>query len=133
MSTLAERLVEYQTKLGFRSVAAFAKAVNIPATTLHEVLKGRTKSLSAENTKKLADFMGITVDEVLGREKEKTPDAVAPREEKHNEIFNLFYNLSEENMKLAIKGLDYLIKIPDEKLPEAVRYLQFLAENGENR
>lgn len=88
--------------------------------------------MSAENTKKLADFMGITVDEVLGREKEKSPDAVAPREEKYNEIFNLFYNLSEENMKLAIKGLDYLIKIPDEKLPEAVRYLQFLAENGEN-
>ena len=111
MSTLAERLVEYQTKLGFRSVAAFAKAVNIPATTLHEVLKGRTKSLSAENAKKLADFMGITVDEVLGREKEKTPDAVAPREEKYNEIFNL------------------LSALPEEKIAEAVRYLKYLAEN----
>jgi transcriptional regulator with XRE-family HTH domain len=132
LGTFAERLSEYQKKLGFKSVAAFAKAVNIPATTLHEVLKGRTKSLSAENTQKLADYMGISVDEVLGREKEKTPDAEAPRDSKYNEIFNLFYGLSEDNISLAVKGLAYLVKIPDEKLPEAVRYLQFLADTAEN-
>lgn len=111
MGTFAERLKEYQEKLGFKSVAAFAKAVNIPATTLHEVLKGRTKSLSAENTQKLADYMGVSVDEVLGREKEKSPDASASRDEKYNEIFNL------------------LLSLPEQKLAEAVRYLKYLSEN----
>lgn len=111
MGTFAERLSEYQKKLGFKSVAAFAKAVNIPATTLHEVLKGRTKSLSAENTQKLADYMGISVDEVLGREKEKSPDAEAPRDKKYDEIFSL------------------LASLPDEKIAEAIRYLKYLAEN----
>lgn len=108
MSTLAERLVEYQAKLGFRSVAAFAKAVNIPATTLHEVLKGRTKSLSAENTKKLADFMGITVDEVLGREKEKTPDTKASGVE--NKIIELFNAMTDEQKQLFLNLAEQLLQ-----------------------
>ena len=105
--------------------------IGVSRSFMTELKKGRAKTVTFATAQKLADYFNVSVD-YFDTEKEKTPDAVAPREEKYNEIFNLFYNLSEENMKLALKGLDYLIKIPDEKLPEAVRYLQFLSESGEN-
>lgn len=109
MGTFAERLKEYQKKLGFRSVAAFAKAVNVPASTLYDVLAERTNNLSVDNSQKLADFMGISVDELYG--KEKSLDAEAPRDKKYEEIINL------------------LSALPEEKIAEAVRYLKFLADN----
>lgn len=127
--TLYERIESLAKEKGF-SVCGLCKTAGVPHSTIYELKSGKKVDLNRKTTEKLATALEITVDELYG--KEKSPDAVAPREEKYNEIFNLFYNLSEENMKLAIKGLDYLIKIPDEKLPEAVRYLQFLAENGEN-
>lgn len=64
--------------------------------------------------------------------KEKAPEAGASREQKYEIIFNLFSGLSAKNTELALKGLKYLVTIPDDKLPEAVRYLQFLANSAEN-
>lgn len=106
MGTFAERLYEYQKELGFKSVAAFAKAVNIPATTLHEVLKGRTNNLSVDNSQKLADYMGISVDELYG--KEKTPDAEAPRAKQHIKFNELLDTLSEEEQQKVYEYLQFV-------------------------
>ena len=110
MSHLSEIITKFQKEKGYRSVRAIANASGVPVSTLYDVLKERTVSLSVENSQKLANFMGVSVDELYG-EKEKTLDAVAPRDEKYNEIFRLLDALSEQ------------------KLEEAVRYLKFLAEN----
>lgn len=109
MSHLSEIITNFQKEKGYRSVRAIANESGVPVSTLYDVLKERTISLSVENSQKLATFMGVSVDELYG--KEKSPDAVAPREEKYNEIFNL------------------LSALPEEKIAEAVRYLKYLAEN----
>lgn len=110
MSYLSEIITSFQKENGYRSVRAIANASGVPVSTLYDVLKERTVSLSVENSQKLANFMGVSVDELYG-EKEKSPDAEAPRDEKYNEIFNL------------------LLSLPEQKLAEAVRYLKYLSEN----
>jgi transcriptional regulator with XRE-family HTH domain len=109
LSYLSEKIKEFQEKRGIRSVRAIATESGVPVSTLYDVLKERTNNLSVDNSQKLADYMGITVDELYG--KEKSPDAEAPRDKKYDEIFSL------------------LASLPDEKIAEAVRYLKYLAEN----
>ena len=75
MSHLSEIITNYQKEKGYRSVRAIANESGVPVSTLYDVLKERTTSLSMENSQKLANFMGISVDELYG--KEKTPDASA--------------------------------------------------------
>jgi transcriptional regulator with XRE-family HTH domain len=112
------------------SVNKMCIKAGIRSSVLYDLKSGKKSDLNRKTAEKIATALEITVDELYG--KEKTPDAEAPRDSKYNEIFNLFYGLSEDNISLAVKGLAYLVKIPDEKLPEAVRYLQFLADAAEN-
>lgn len=77
LSALSDKLMEFKKLKGYRSVAAFAKDVNIPVTTLYDVLKERTVNLSVDNSQKLADFMGISVDELYGKA-EKLPEGFLP-------------------------------------------------------
>ena len=105
MSALSERLIEYKKSAGYRSVAALAKEVNIPVTTLYDVISERTVKLSVDNSQKLADFMGISVDELYG--KEKAPDAEASEAE-FQEAINLLKQLSETERQNAIDYLKFL-------------------------
>lgn len=83
-----------------------------------------------------AKALGTTPSFLMGwEETEKSPEAVAPttrdseREKKYEVIYDLFYNLSDEKKMLAVTGLQYLLSIPEDQLPEAVRYLKYLSEN----
>ncbi len=105
--TLSERIKKFQTQKGYKSVSAFANACGIPASTLYDVIKGRSKSLSSENAQKLAKFVGVSVDEILGIETEKTPDAEAPRAEVA-EAYKLFNDLSAEKQQEALNYLRFL-------------------------
>ena len=84
----------------------------------------------------IADYFNVSMDYLHNKEKsspqreERTPGR--ERHQKYEEIFDLFEGLSESRTELALKGMLYLMNIPDEKLPEAVRYLQFLSENAES-
>ena len=84
--------------------------IGVSRAFMTELKKGRAKTVTFATAQKLADYFNVSVD-YFDTEKEKTPDAVAPREEKYNEIFNL------------------LSALPEEKIAEAVRYLKYLAEN----
>lgn len=108
MFNLAERIKMYQKQTGFKSVTAFANEAEIPASTLYDVIKGRTKSLSAENAQKLAAFVGVSVDEVFG--KEKAPDAEAPEAE-------------------ILEAVSLMSKFTKEEQLHALEYLRFLASN----
>ena len=105
---LYERIKEL-AQLNGLSVCGLCKIAGVPSSVLYEIKSGRKKDLRRVTAEKLATALEISVDELYG--KEKTPDAVAPREEKYNEIFNL------------------LSALPEEKIAEAVRYLKYLAEN----
>ena len=104
--TLYERIESLAKEKGF-SVCGLCKAAGVPHSTIYELKSGKKVDLNRKTTEKLATALEITVDELYG--KEKTPDAVAPREEKYNEIFNL------------------LLALPEEKFAEAVLYLKYLA------
>ena len=95
------------------SIYKVCKLAGISFSVIYDLKSGKKVDLNRKTAEKLATALEISVDELYG--KEKTPDAVAPREEKYNEIFNL------------------LSALPEEKIAEAVRYLKYLAENGENR
>ena len=106
--TLYERIESLAKEKGF-SVCGLCKTAGVPHSTIYELKSGKKVDLNRKTTEKLATALEISVDELYG--KEKSPDAVAPREEKYNEIFNL------------------LSALPEEKIAEAVRYLKYLAEN----
>ena len=84
--------------------------IGVSRSFMTELKKGRAKTITFATAQKLADYFNVSVD-YFDPEKEKTPDAVAPRDEKYSEIFRL------------------LDSLPEQKLLEAVRYLKFLAEN----
>ena len=107
MSTLAEKIEKYRIELGFKSISALAKEAGIPASTLFEVLSGRTETLSAKNSQKLAACVGVSVDELYG-EKEKAPDAEAPREKRNDEFIEIFESLPEEKQKAVLDYLRYV-------------------------
>ena len=91
------------------SVNKMCIKAGIRSSVLYDLKSGKKSDLNRKTAEKIATALEISVDELYG--KEKTPDAVAPREEKYNEIFNL------------------LSALPEEKIAEAVRYLKYLAEN----
>lgn len=75
-------------------------------------------------------LMGWTEEKSSPQREERTPGR--ERHQKYEEIFDLFEGISESRAEFALKGMYYFMNIPDEKLPEAVRYLQFLSENAES-
>lgn len=92
------------------SIYKVCKLAGISFSVIYDLKSGKKADLNRKTAEKIATVLEISVDELYG-EKQKTPDAVAPREEKYNEIFNL------------------LSALPEEKFAEAVRYLKYLAEN----
>lgn len=77
MSHLSETIKSFQEKNCIRSVRAIANGSGVPVSTLYDVMKERTINLSLDNSQKLADFMGISVDELYGKV-EKLPEGFLP-------------------------------------------------------
>ena len=109
LSYLSNKIKEFQKEKGIRSVRAIATESGVPVSTLYDVIKERTNNLSVENSQKLADFMGISVDELYG--KEKSPDVAETTSREDDEILNLLHTL------------------PEEKRSEVLRYMKYLANN----
>ncbi len=51
-------------------VSEIAREVKMPETTIRYILYGITKQPSAETLKKLADFFGVTIDYLIGKNRE---------------------------------------------------------------
>lgn len=66
MSTFQENLRYYREKAGYHTVKAFVKDLGIPYTTYLDYEKG-LKDASGKNIVKIADKLGISTDELLGR------------------------------------------------------------------
>lgn len=107
MSTLAEKIEKYRAELGFRSISALAKEAGIPASTLFEVMSGRTETLSAKNAQKLAACVGASVDELYG-ETEKALDTEASRAKENDEFIKIFETLPEEKQQQVLDYLRYV-------------------------
>lgn len=64
---LGNRLKALRKKAGFTSRSAFAEKAGLPATIYSEYEQGRTR-LTYENAWKIADALGISLDELGGRD-----------------------------------------------------------------
>lgn len=133
MATLYERIHFLCEQKGIKG-ARMCTDLGFSKSLMTDLKMGRKKGVNADTAQKIASYFDVSVGYLLGEEdkKEKAPEAGASREQKYEIIFNLLSGLSAENTELALKGLRYLAAIPDDKLPEAVRYLQFLANSAEN-
>ena len=106
LSHLSETIKRFQKENNIRSVMAIANASGVPVSTLYDVMKERTVNLSVDNSQKLADYMGISVDELYG--KEKTLDAEAPRAKQHIKFNELLDTLSEEEQQKVYEYLQFV-------------------------
>lgn len=132
-SIFANNLKRYM-KLNDKSRKDISEALGISYYTVTDWVKG-TKYPRMDKVEKLAQYFGVLKSDLIEEKntpqrEERTPEG--ERHQKYEEIFDLFEGISESRAEFALKGMLYFMNIPDEKLPEAVRYLQFLSENAEN-
>lgn len=102
---------------GFKNMTAFCKAAGIPRSTMSEIANGRSEQPNDKTAAKIADCLGITLDEVYGRETKKAPsedealdgvlDAIQSREEMRA-LFKTVKDASPEEVKACMAFLTAL-------------------------
>ena len=96
------------------SVGKMCNELGISRGNLTELKMGRIKTLKAENLTKISGFFGVSVDYLLGTEKEKTPTQTGEREP------------DIDSAKLALFGGDG--EVTDEMWEEALFAAQIIKE-----
>lgn len=66
------KIIEELCKKKGISISSLCKNIDIPRSTLTELKSGRTKFLSSINTNKIANYFGVSVDYLLGKEDKPT-------------------------------------------------------------
>lgn len=85
------------------NVTALCKEVGISRSLFTELKSGRTKTISFEKAKKIADYFGVTVDYLItGEEKEKTPPVGEILTEGEQMLVELFRSASEDKQELIL-------------------------------
>ena len=103
--TLYERIESLAKEKGF-SVCGLCKTAGVPHSTVYELKSGKKVDLNRKTTEKLATALGITVDELYG--KEKTPDTNVS--EVDLRIANVFKVLTDEQKELFLNLAEQLIQ-----------------------
>lgn len=113
MCTLYERIQELCKKQGV-SGSRMCIDLGLSKSTMSELKYGRTKGVSIPTAKKIANYFGITVDELYGIEtdKEKAP-TVSGERDVLDEVDIAFYNgykdLNEDD-KATIRDMVLLMR-----------------------
>lgn len=86
---------------------------------MSDLKMGRTKELSAKNTKIIADYFGVTTDYLLtGEETKKAPTQEGER------------IISDDDIKFALWGTK---EIDDDVLDRVMQFARFAQENEKNK
>lgn len=67
MTPIYERIEELCKENGI-NITTLCSACSIPRASLSDYKNGRTKSLSAETLSKIADYFGVSVDYIYGKD-----------------------------------------------------------------
>ena len=73
MEDLYKHIESLGKEHGYKNMTVLCKAAGVPRSTMSELNNGRSKDLSKPNAQKLADILGVTLDEVYGEETKKAP------------------------------------------------------------
>ena len=107
-----------------------AALLGIDRTTYVKYEKGVSEP-SIETLLKLADYFGVSVDFLLGREDEDTKKEIAalPDDDLNSEIISLLTSLFPGREEFALKTLQTISEIPEEKHELALGMLQVLKDH----
>lgn len=110
MCTLYNRIIELCKEKGV-SGSRMCLDVGISKSTLSDIKNGRKKGISTASAQKIASYLGVSVDYLLGEEKEK--EKGQPQE-----------GLSEKRKAL----IDFAMSVPEDKAEMMLRVMQSIAE-----
>lgn len=113
MSNMYDRILELCQQKGIKPGRVCADT-GLSRGMMSDLKMGRTKELSAKNTKIIADYFDVSTDYLLGYETEKTPTQTGEREP------------DIDSAKLALFGGDG--EVTDEMWEEALFAAQIIKE-----
>ena len=103
MSTLYERIVEL-CKTKKVSASRMCLDLGLSKSTMSGMKSGRTKGISISTAKKIANYFGITVDELYGEQQKEKPIAISNElSEKVFDLINSVKELPEEKVELLLQ------------------------------
>ena len=111
MCTLYERINELCKKKGV-SGSRMCLDLGMSKSTLSDLKSGRKKSFTIDTAKKIASYLGVSVEYLSGEEKEKEP--IVEDE------------FSERRKKL----IDFASSVPEDKIDLVLRVMQSIAEGN---
>ncbi len=93
--------IEQLCKENNTNITAMCRLLDISRSTLSELKAGRTKTLSAEYTTKIASYFHVSVDYLLGKSQQRNTPAVSAQELSFDDFTYAMYDdgkkLSEDN------------------------------------
>ena len=114
MGTLYENIIALCTERGIKG-GKMCTDIGISKGILTDLKMGRQSSISTANAQKIADYFGVSVDYLLGKE-ENTPAENGKRA------------VNDEEIKFALFGGDG--EITDEMYEEVKRFAEFVKQRG---
>ena len=110
MSTIAETIDALCAKKGITG-NKMCIDLGLSRSTLTELRKGRAKSIKIETAQKIADYLGVSVDYLLGKsgQKEKSPV------EAGDEMPDMYFHFMKQGKKLHLEksDLDFLLAVAE--------------------
>lgn len=104
MDNLYQRIEELCTER-FITISKMCTVAGVPRSCIYELRSGRNKGISRKNAEKIADFFGITVDELYTGIKKEPPTM----DGKTYEVVMLLRQLNEDNLLKALDYIQYLV------------------------
>ena len=133
---ISEKLKEYRKKAGYNTVKAFTKELDIPYTTYLDYEKG-LKEPSSKNIVKIADKLGISLDELLERVPQEARDGfIDVKKTEGGYLLSDFLSLESDNDKfMSEKTMQKILrkgeKLKNDYIDDCLRW--YLHEHDEQQ
>ena len=105
--SLGEKIKELREKKGMNQKQV-AEASGITQATISRIEKGKVKQLKSEALKRLAEALGTTVDYLVDRKENLTPEELANVDENVTYLFRGYEKLPSEARKQLIDFVQFL-------------------------
>ena len=105
--SLGEKIKELREKRGMNQ-KQLAEASRITQATISRIEKGKVNQLKSEALKRLADALGSTVDYLVDRTDQLTPEDVLKADETAKHLFRGYEKLSSDGRKQLIDFVQFL-------------------------
>ncbi len=69
MDDLYKHIEALGKRAGYKNMTKLCEAAGVPRSTMSEINNGRSKDISKPNAQKFAELLGVSLDEVYGKEK----------------------------------------------------------------